>query len=70
MPIVWAELEYPMTPAIPATGDVVSLVEAFDKHPVGALLLCLLLLVIILGLWVYRSDPKKRSLRRTKQVVG
>ena len=41
------------------SSDLVSLVEAFDRHPFGALILCVLLLVVVLGIWVHRSGPPK-----------
>lgn len=50
-----------MTNILPTSNDVIAIVEAFDRHPLGAAILCLLVLVIVLGIWAYRFGPLRGS---------
>jgi len=60
-PLGMTRMEKDLASSIPTSGDLVSIVEAFDRHPIGALLLCLLLAVVVLGIWAYRSGPGQVS---------
>ena len=55
---------------LPTPSDLSALVETFDRHPVGALLLCLLLLVVILGVWVFRHSPNRQTTRTSVKRVN
>ena len=44
---------------LPPAGDLTALIVTLDGHPVGGLLLCLLVLAIAVGLWAYRAPTKR-----------
>lgn len=45
--------------SMPTVSDIVALLAALERYPVGALLLLLFLLVGVLGIWVYRVRPNR-----------
>ena len=70
-------MEKNLSSNLPTSNDLVSIVEAFDRHPMGALLLCLLMAVVVLGIWAYRggAGQAKRTIRgvatrREKPVIN
>ena len=46
----------------PSISDLVSLIEALQRYPLGGVLLLLLVLAIVLGIWAFRA-PRISSKR-------
>lgn len=59
-----------MVNLLPSASDVINLVEAFDRHPLGAFLLCLLVIVVAAGIRAYRMPPPGDSSARRKRAAS